>query len=135
MKSYLFLEVLNGGAVTPEWIWLVILTVYLSRESRRRGLHFFDWFNLPPSMNLILAVFIVDISIVTRSLVVWWWRRFDGAGTFGPIQTTALIVSGFFILAGTLCKIRALTHPDFGNGPWLAATAVTIASVVGLIIF
>lgn len=135
MNTAFFLEILNGGAVTPELIWLGIITVYLCKESVRRGLRWFNWFSLPPSMNLILAIFIFDAAIVTRSWVIWAWRRFDSAGEFGPVQTVALTVSGFFILAGTLCKIRAWTHPDYGNAPWLAACGVTFLSLIGLIIF
>lgn len=130
-----FLEILNGGAVTPELIWLGILTVYLCKESQRRGLHLFDWLHLPPSMNLIVAIYITDVAIVTRSWIIWAWRRFDGAGTFGPTQTIMLTISGLFIVIGTLCKIRAWTYPDYGNGPWLAAGALTMIGVVGLIIF
>jgi hypothetical protein len=135
MNTEFFLEILNGGAVTPELIWLGILSVYLSRESRRRGLRWFDWFHLPPSMNLMLAIFIFDSAIVGRSWVVWAWRRFDGGGDFAAWHVTALIITGFFILAGTLCKIRAMTYPDLGNGPWLAATTVTVVSIVGLVVF
>jgi hypothetical protein len=135
MKSPFFLEILNGGAVTPEVIWIVILAIYLSKESRRRGLRFFDWFRLPPSMNLILAVFIFDFAIVVRSQLIWAWRRFDGAGNFGVVQTAILIVTGAMILIGSLCKIRAMTYPDHGNRPWFIATALTVAAVGGLIYF
>jgi hypothetical protein len=135
MSSAFFLEILNGGAVTPEFIWLCLLAVYLSRESRRRGLRFFDWFHLPPSMNLILAIFIFDLSILTRSWVVWAWRRFDDGGNFAAWQTTALVVSGAFIVIGTLCKIRALTYPDHGNWPWLLSAQLTAIGILGLIIF
>jgi hypothetical protein len=131
----LLLEILNGAAVTPEFLWLVLLGVYLSRESKRRGLHWFNWFSLPPSMNLMLAIFVFDSAILTRTWVIWAWRRFDGATQFGPSQTTILIISGSFVLIGALCKIRALTHPDWGNGPWLAATGVTVVSAVALVIF
>lgn len=130
-----FLEILNGGAVTPEFLWLVLLTTYLSRESRRRGLRFYDWFRLPPSMNLILAVFIFDFAILARSWVIWAWRRFDGADEFGASQTAAMVISGALIVFGSLCKIRAMTYPEYGNWPWLAATFLTIISVVGLTIF
>lgn len=129
-----FLEILNGGAVTPEFLWLVLLAIYLSREARRRGLNFYDWFRLPPSMNLILAVFIFDLAILSRSWVIWAWRRFDGAGEFGSAQVAAMVVSGAFILIGSLCKIRALTYPDYGSWPWMAATFVTGISVVGLVL-
>lgn len=130
-----FLQILNGSAVAPEVLWLVLLAVYLSRESRRRGLRWFNWFALPPSMNLMLAIFIFDAAILTRTTVIWAWRRFDLAGQFGPAQATVLIVSGSFVLIGSLCKIRAMTHPDFGNWPWLAATAITVTSGLLLIIF
>src|SRR5438093_901854 len=100
MSPDFFLEILNGGAVTPELIWLCILTVYLIKESRRRGLRWFQWFHLPPSMNLILAIFIFDAAIVSRSWIIWGWRRFDSASDFNPVQTMSLSVSGFFILAG-----------------------------------
>ncbi len=135
MSPAFFLEILNGGAVTPELIWLCILTVYLCKESKRRDLHPLDWFHLPPSMNLILAIFIFDAAIVSRSWIIWGWRRFDAAGDFGPMQTLALSISGFFILAGTLCKIRAWTHLDYGNWPWLVAGIATALSVIALIIF
>ncbi len=121
MNPAFFLEILNGSAVTPEFISLLILGLYLCREARRRGLRFFDWFKLPAGMNLILAVFIFDTAILTRSWVIWGWRRFDGAGEFGVYQTALLVISGIFILVGSLCKIRALTYLDYGNGPWLAA--------------
>lgn len=134
MNNFL-LEIINGAAVTPEYIWLAMLGVYLSRESRRRGLHWFNWFRLPPSMNLMLAIFICDAAIITHSWVMWAWRRFDGDAQFGPSQTTVMIISGAFVLIGTLCKIRALTHPDHGNWPWLIATGVTALSALALIIF
>lgn len=135
MNTAFFLEILNGGAVTPELIWLCIITVYLVKESHRRGLHPLDWFHLPPSMNLIVAIWIFDAAIATRSWVVWAWRRFDGGGEFAMWHLTALTVSGLFILVGTLCKIRAWTHPDYGNGPWLAACGATVLSIVALVVF
>lgn len=135
MNTAFFLEILNGGAVTPELIWLCIITVYLARESSRRGLHPLDWFHLPPSMNLILAVFIFDAAIVGRSWVIWAWRRFDGGTEFAPWHVIALIITGLMILAGTLCKIRAMTHPDLGNGPWYVACGATALGIVALIIF
>lgn len=135
MNQAFFLEILNGGAVTPELIWLCIITVYLCRESRRRNLRPLDWFHLPPSMNLIVAIWVFDVSIVSRSWVVWAWRRFGGGGEFAAWHTATLTVSGLFILIGTLCKIRAWTYPDHGNWPWLASAAVTLISIMALIIF
>lgn len=123
------LELLNGGAITPDLIWLCMLATYLVKESRRRGLHPLDWFSLPPSMNLILAVFVCDAGNCLRSIIIWTWRV-GGAGEFSPLESAGLVVAGALIALGGLCKVRAWTQPDYGNGPWLAATALT-AAVVG----
>lgn len=135
-KSAVFLlEILNGGAVTPELFWLVLLAIYLSKESRRRGLHYLDWFSLPPSMDLILAVFISDAGVWLRSVTIWAWRRFDDAGDFNQAQQVLLIIGGAMIVVGHLCKIRAMTRPDHGNGPWLIAMASTAIILVGMLAF
>lgn len=134
MNNYL-LQILNGSAVLPELIWITLLSIYLSKESKRRGLHWFNWFALPASMNLMLAIFIYDFAILIRTIVIWAWRRFDLAAQFGPSQQIVLIAAGSLVLIGALCKIRAWTHPDYGNGPWLAATAITILVTLGLMIF
>lgn len=130
-----FLEMLNGGAITPELFWLVLLAHYLATESKRRGLHAFDWFSLPPSMNLMLAIFIVDAGVWIRSVTIWAWRRFDGSGDFGAISSCSLIVGGALIVFGYLCKVRALTRPDHGDGPWLAAMASTVVVLVAMLVF
>jgi hypothetical protein len=120
------LELLNGGAITPELLWLGLLVHYLVKESRRRGLQALDWFNLPPSMNLILAIAICDFGTTLRSMTIWFWRRFGG-GDFTDLQVLLLFTAGAFIAFGTLCKIRALTEPDHGWWPWLLATGATLA--------
>lgn len=134
MSSTLFLEILNGGAVTPELVCLVLLTIYLSKEAKRRGLRRRDWFKLPPSMNLILAMFVYDIGVFIRSVSVWAWRRFSGGvGDFDGIEGLALVIGGALIVIGSLCKIRALTRPDHGDAPWLAASAAS-AFMIGLLL-
>lgn len=133
-SSAFFLEMLNGGAITPEFLWLVLLGIYLSRESQRRGLHWSDWFSLPPSMNLILAVFIADAGVWLRSLIVWNWRR-TGAGEFNEAELLGLIVGGALIVLGFLCKIRAMTEPDHGPGPWLASAGLTALVLVAMLVF
>jgi hypothetical protein len=128
--SAFFLEMLNGGAITPELLWLVLLSIYLMRETRRRGLNALDWFALPPSMDLILAVFISDSGVCLRSVTIWAWRRFGGGGAFNPMQELLLIAGGALIVVGALCKIRALTRPDHGDGPWLLSMALTAVVLV-----
>lgn len=134
MNSSLFLEILSGGAITPELVCLVLLTIYLSKEAKRRGLRRRDWFKLPPSMNLILAMFVYDVGVFLRSGTIWAWRRFaGGAGDFNSIEGLLLVLGGALIVLGSLCKIRALTKPDHGDGPWLAASAAS-AFMIGLLL-
>lgn len=130
----LALELLNGSAVTPELLWLVMIGMYLSKEAKRRGLHALDWFSLPPSMNFMLAIFISDLGIWLKTFTVWLWRR-SGAGPFNELEITLLAVSSVLILLGPLCKIRALTAPDHGRGPWLIALAWTVALAVAMLVF
>lgn len=134
VNTGLLLELLNGGAVTPELLWLVMIGVYLSREARRRGLHAFDWFRLPPSMDLMLAIFISDFGIWLKSIVVWLWRR-RGAGDFSNLDVALLFISGVLIVLGPLCKIRAMTGPDHGRVPWLIALTWTVVVGIALLVF
>lgn len=136
MKSPFLLEIMNGGSVMPELLWLVLLGIYLSRESKRRGLHALDWFRLPPSMNLILAVFIFDFGVHVRSAIVWVWRvRTGGTGDFTTFETGVLIFGAALIVFGSLCKIRAMTYPDHGRGPWLVSAGWTAVAIAGLIVY
>lgn len=131
----LFLEILNGGAITPELIWMVLLARYLMTEAQRRGLNGFDWLHLPPSMNLILAVFICDAGVWLRSVTIWVWRRFLGSGDLSALQLGLLGLGGALIVVGYLCKIRAVTRPDKGNGPWLRAGALSGAAIIAMLLF
>lgn len=135
MKSPFLLEIMNGASVVPELLWLMLLGIYLSTESKRRGLHALDWFRLPPSMNLILAVFICDLGVNVRSTIVWAWRvRTDGIGDFTGFESGVLIFGAALIVFGSLCKIRAMTYPDQGSRPWLIATAWTALATAILIV-
>lgn len=133
--SAFFLEMLNGGAVTPELFWLVLLARYLAKESNRRGLQPFDWFSLPPSMDLMLAIFISDAGVWLRSITIWAWRRFGGAGEFNSIEQLLLILGGALIVIGYLCKVRALTRPDHGDGPWLIAMGCSALVLAAMLVF
>ena len=135
MNAALFLELLNGGAVTPEAIWLVLLTIYLAKEAKRRGLRRFDSLHLPPSMNLILAIYVCDAGVTIRSVTVWFWRRFGGGHSdFGPIESGLLTIGGALIVWGFLCKIRAITAPDHGDGPWITAMLASAIAIVALVV-
>jgi hypothetical protein len=136
MSNSLFLEILSGGAMTPELVCLVLLGVYLSKEAKRRGLRRLDWFKLPPSMSLILAMFVYDVGVFMRSATIWIWRRIDGgAGSLDGPEGLSLVIGGALIVLGSLCKIRALTKPDHGDGPWLAASAASAFAIGLLLLF
>lgn len=126
------LELLNGGSIVPELLCLVVVGIYLSRESRRRGLRPLDWVHLPSNMDLMLALFICDSGIFFRSSISWAWRFF-GAGDFNAAQGAGLVIGGTVAALGFLCKIRALTRPDYGDAPWLAATASSVVALAVLL--
>lgn len=132
MQTNFLLEIMNGGAVTPELMWLVLLAIYLTKESRRRGLHAFDWLSLPSSMDFILAVFISDFGVYMRSLTIWIWRV-SGAGDFTGIESGFLVFGGALVVLGPLCKIRAMTKPDHGDRPWLVCILASAGAIVALL--
>lgn len=132
MTSSLFLELQNGGAMTPEVLWLILLGWYLVRESKRRGLRALDWFHLPPSMGLMLAFFVSDLGVCAKASTVWIWRRFYGAGDITGWMAAGLVAGSLLIVIGALCKIRAVTEPDHGTLPWIVAATSTVVVMLGL---
>lgn len=132
--SAFFLEMLNGGAITPELLWLVLIGIYLSREATRRDKHWFDFFHLPEAMDFMVAVFIADAGVCLRSLIIWNWRR-TGAGEFNEAEMVGLIVGGALIVLGFLCKIRSFSEPSYGRRPWLAAAGLTALVLIAMLVF
>lgn len=131
MTMPLLLELFNGGFVLLEGVFLLWAVRYLWIEGRRRDLRFIDYFGrLPPSMGLVVAVIVFDFSSWLRSLVIWNWRRFYAAGTPALWHQHALIVAGAIGIIGALCKIRAVTKPDYGNEPWLFCLGLIAVYVV-----
>lgn len=126
----ILLELFNGGSVLLEGLFLIWAIRYLWLETRRRRLGFRDWLNLPPSMALVVAVIVFDFSSWLRSLVVWSWRRFYDAGAFVDWHTNTLLLAGAIGVVGALCKIRAVTQPDYGSAPWLFCTGLIVIYVV-----
>ncbi len=125
------LQALNGAAVVPAAICMVLLSLYLCRESRRRGLRAMDWFHLPPSMNLVLAMFLFDVGVIFRLGATWAWYFF-GEDMVAVESAFAIAIAA--ITVGVLCKIRALTEPDYGRAPWVASCAATAAAVFLLLL-
>lgn len=124
------LQALNAAALIPAVIFLVLASRYLIRESIRRGLHPLNWFNLPHSMNLALAMVIFDIFVILRlgTTVLWYMI----GQKILPIELMFLVsVTG--IIVGLLCKIRALTEPDYGKLPWLGSAVLTVLTAVFLL--
>lgn len=121
------LEMLNGIGVILAVCFLVFLTVYLAREHKARDLRFRDWFfRLPPSMHLVVAIYVFDLGVVVRAGVIWMWRRFFSGGDMSLMQLMLLLFGAAIIALGSLCKIRAVSKPSFGNWPWLASLALVL---------
>jgi hypothetical protein len=131
------LELLNGGGMVVEFFFLGWMCRYLWKETRRRKLGFLAWSRgaLPPSMNFALAVVVFDIGVWVRSVDIWVWRRFFGAAAFNLAMIMILAGGAVAILLGSLCKVRAITKPDFGNSPWLISLAATVAFIAGSLLF
>lgn len=129
-----FIEFINGLAITPGLLWLVMIAIYLSKEAKRRKLHPLDWFSLPPSMDFMLAIFISDLGMWIRSFVAWLWSR-RGGGEFTKLDILFLGGASALIIFGALCKIRALTRPDHGSNPWLVAMCWTVVMGILLLFF
>lgn len=124
------LAALNAAALVPAVVFLVLASRYLTRESTRRGLHPLNWFNLPHSMNLALAMVIFDIFVILRlgTTVLWYMI----GQKIMPIDLLFLVsITG--IIVGLLCKIRALTEPGYGRLPWLGSAVLTVIAAVFLL--
>jgi hypothetical protein len=130
------LELLNGAGMVLEGVFLTLMLIYLWRETHRRGLTWRAWFGgLPPSMHFAVAVIVFDGGVLVRTAAVWVWRRFYGAGDFGAWFLAAIGLATLLIVVGSLCKIRAISRPDYGDGPWLLAVAAVMAFLLGSLYF
>lgn len=130
-------ELLNGSDVILKGIFMLWALRYLWLETKRRKLRFRDWFlfRLPPSMGFIIAVIVADFSTWIRSAVIWSWRRFYGSADYTAWQLELLLLAGLIGIVGGVCKIRAVTKPEYGDEPWLICLALVLvfiaASLVG----
>lgn len=131
------LELLNGGGMVVELFFLIYMVQYLWKETTRRGLGVRTWLagQLPPSMNFAVAVVVFDVGVWARSVDIWVWRRFFGAAPFNMTQIIILGLGALAILLGSLCKVRAITKPDYGNGPWMVALGSTAAFIAATLYF
>jgi hypothetical protein len=128
----LALELLNGAGAIIGISFLGLMARYLILESRRRHLRWRDWiFDLPPSMHLAVAIFVCDLGVSIRTSLIWYWRHF-GDGNFTVGQMVTLGIGAAIIVIGSLCKIRSITKPDLGDGPWLLSLAAVV--LFGLVI-
>jgi hypothetical protein len=99
------LDLVNRNGMVLEAFFIFLLATYLVRETRRRKVSVREWlFRLPPPMNFVLAVMVFDSGVALRSA---------GLPAIG----------GLVLIVGSLCKIRALSRPDWGDGPWLLGVA------------
>jgi hypothetical protein len=119
------LEALNAAALVPAIICLVLLVRYIRAAAIARGLRPYGWIHLPPSMNLALAMLIFDVAVIMRLLVTVAWYAI-GLQII-PVQAMFLIAI-ILIIFGLLCKIRALTQPDYGRISWVLSMIGTIVA-------
>lgn len=130
------LELINGDGMLTSGFFLLLIGIYLARETVRRKLHARDWlFRLPVSMHFAVAVAIHDLHVFGKDALIWHWRRFGGAGPFDAWQISALGALGLIGVIGGLCKIRAISRPDYGDGPWLFVLGATVAFMAVSLIF
>jgi len=131
------LELLNGSGMVLEAIFVLLMLGYLWRETARRGLTIRAWFcgGLPPSMHFAVAVIVFDGGVLIRTAFVWVWRRFYGAGEFGPWFMLAFMLAAALIAIGAIYKIRAISRPDYGDGPWLLSIAAVLAFLMASLYF
>lgn len=131
------LELLNGAGMIVDGIFLAWGVVYLRREATRRygSTPFWEFvLRTPPHMNFIVAVLVHDAGVWLRSLVIWSWRRFSGGGDFTVAQAGLLAAGALLIVVGGLCKIRAVTKPDYGDAPWLTCLYLLAIFLAGSLV-
>ena len=136
MSNNLLLELLNGGGIVIEACFILFLLMYLRKETLRRGIGIKEWyhFDLPPSMNLAVAVLVFDFGVFARTTVIWAWRKFYGAAEFNPNQIMLLSFAAVVIIVGGLCKIRAVSFPDYGHFPWVMTALMILSFILGSLI-
>lgn len=126
------MELLNGSGMVVELCFLICMARYLWVETRKRGFGVREWLTLqlPPSMNFVVAVMVFDSGVWIRSSLIWSWRRFFHGAPFNSVQVIVLGFGAVALIFGSLCKIRSITKPDLGNGPWLISAGLTALFVV-----
>lgn len=123
-------ETENRAAIFPAVVLLVLLGRYLSREAIRRGIHPLKWHLLPPSMNLALAMFIFDFGVTIRYVATaFWYARGENIATLLGVFNLAIGI----MIVGLLCKIKAITEPEYGRWPWFFTMTTVLAIIFVLL--
>jgi len=130
------LELLNGMGMVLSAIFLVLMVWYLWKETRRRKLPLSRWFfRLPPSMHFAVAITVYVFGVMLRTSAAWCWRRFGHGGEIGVLTFAMFGISAVIIAVGAICQIRAVSKPNWGDGPWLLSTAAVIGFVMADLYF
>ncbi len=122
------LELLNGDGVITGAVFLAYVVAYVRWQMHTLGLGFWDWalLRLPHHINFAVSVMVYDTGVWMRSVAIWVWRSFMGAGPMPMWLFGVLMLGALLIVAGNLCKIRALSDPvrtSYGTiRPWVATT-------------
>lgn len=120
-------EKLNGAASLVSLIFVCWIVFYLIREKRRRNLGLRDLlFHLPEHMIFASAVGFYDIAVTGKSSAIWIWRKYFGSGPFPPVLFHMLQFFTLMIVIGALCKIGAITKPEYGHSPWISCALLVL---------
>lgn len=126
------LEIISGAGALLEFLFLLGLVQYLRKECIRRKLTKTDMLLLrfPPSMNLAVALVTFDTGVTIQRAIIWAWRALYDAGELSRLQLAGIAFGGLLIVIGGLCKIRSVTQPDLGAGPWVVSMILVVLFVV-----
>lgn len=131
------LEIISGAGALLEFLFLLGLVQYLRKECIRRALTKTDMMLLrfPPSMNLAVALLTFDTGVTIQRGIIWAWRAFYDGGDLSRLQIAGIAFGGLLIVVGGLCKIRSVTQPDLGAGPWIVSMILVVLFVVLSLVF
>lgn len=131
MNPDFLLELLNGCSAILNAVFVYWLVRYLIVETSRRKIPLRDWMaKTPPAMHFATAIVVFDSGVFVRAATMWAWPHSNGSAKINTPLLAFLAIGSFLIGVGAICKIRAISHPDHGDGPWLFAVAIATVFLV-----
>lgn len=126
-------EYLNACLVALNAIVLVMISRQLIRTFRVSG---WGWWREHPGAIFLACLWWIFLTDFTRACLAWYLLHQQNQGrsyTFlTPTVTTIYIVTGTIATIATLRLVYAVSPLEWGHKGWLAALALTVATVVVL---